>query len=195
MTGRIKKILKKLACVCISILFMTVSAKATLVDSNSIVRDGIEYYIQTDKSVYDLGESVEMLYRITNLGVEDVTFGFKYQQQCSFEVWDGETRIWYWPGRVNPAGSGFTLQPGEFKEYFKDWDMIDYSGILINPGIYDVTGALMRLAPGYEDRYVPVSVQIEVIPEPATILLLGLGVLLLKARRYCPLTLSCRRWK
>ncbi|MCX5637494.1 MAG: hypothetical protein NTX52_07355 [Planctomycetota bacterium] len=33
-------------------------AKATLVNSNSIIEDGIEYYIQTDKSVYELGEGV-----------------------------------------------------------------------------------------------------------------------------------------
>jgi len=28
---------------------------------------GIEYYMQTDKSVYKLGEKVKMLYRVTNL--------------------------------------------------------------------------------------------------------------------------------
>jgi hypothetical protein len=42
-------------------------AGATLVNSNSIVQDDIEYYIQTNKAVYDLGENVEMLYRVTNL--------------------------------------------------------------------------------------------------------------------------------
>ncbi len=36
------------------------------VGSNFVVQDGIEYYMQTDKSVYDLGEDVEMSYRVTN---------------------------------------------------------------------------------------------------------------------------------
>jgi hypothetical protein len=46
-------------------------AKANLVNSNSIIQDGIEYYIQTDKFVYDLGENVEILYRVTNLRDEE----------------------------------------------------------------------------------------------------------------------------
>lgn len=36
---------------------------------------------------------------------------------------------------------------------------------------------------------------VTIIPEPAMMLLFGLGVLLLKARRFFPFTLSCRRWK
>ncbi|MBA7477678.1 hypothetical protein ES707_13092 [subsurface metagenome] len=134
------------------------------VNSNSKVEDGIEYYIQTDKAVYNLGENVEMLYRVTNLGAEDVTFEFAIQQQTYFEVSDNETRIWGWPKLVNPAGSIFTLHPGEFKEYFKEWDMInDNTGALVIPGNYDVTGVL-HYPPSHE-RYVPVSVEIEIITE------------------------------
>ena len=39
-----------------AILITERSAKANLVNSNSIVEDDIEYYMQTDKDVYDLGE-------------------------------------------------------------------------------------------------------------------------------------------
>jgi len=150
------------------ILGMGGMAGGSAVDSNSVVEDGIEYYIQTDRSIYDLGEDVEILYRVTNLSGETVTFEFAYQQQCFFEVWDGETRIWGWPKLVNPAGSGFTLQPGGFKEYFKEWDMIDDNGILISPGIYDVSGELMGSGTG---GIIPesVSVPIQIIPEPAMI--------------------------
>ena len=35
-------------------------AGATIVNPNSIIIDEIEYYVQTDKSVYDLGENVEI---------------------------------------------------------------------------------------------------------------------------------------
>jgi uncharacterized protein YsxB (DUF464 family) len=120
MNAKANKSLKKLICAGISILFITASAKANLVNSNAIVVDGIEYYTQTDKAVYDLGENVEILYRVSNLGIEDITFEFTYQQQCSFEVWDAETRIWWWPREGSPGGSFFTLQPVEFKEYLKD---------------------------------------------------------------------------
>ena len=158
-------------------------------NSNSIIQDGIEYYTQTDKAVYDLGECVEMLHRVTNLRVEPLTFVFGSQQQCSFGVWDGETIIWWWPKLVNPGGSIFTLQPGEFKEFLKDWDMMNDNGtltptddFLVSPGIYYVTGQVWGTT---SDGIIPesVSVPIQIIPEPATFLLLALGSLFLTNRR------------
>ncbi len=145
-------------------------------DSNSIIKDGIEYYFQTDKFIYDLGENVEMLYRVTNLRDANVTFEFAYQQQCSFAVWDAETRIWGWPKYVNPAISSFTLQPGEFEEFSKDWNMInDNTGVLVVPGNYDVFGTLIGSA---SDGTIPesVSVPIQIVPEPSSLLLMGMGL-------------------
>ncbi|MBW8039652.1 MAG: PEP-CTERM sorting domain-containing protein [Planctomycetes bacterium] len=201
--GRIKIILKKLACICISILFMTVSAKATLVDSNSfIVVDNIEYYMQTNKSVYDLGENVEMLYRVTNLGDEDVTLGSVVSDSLAyyeFRIMQDGIQIWSYPYLSVVLGfTAFHLGPYESKEGQTIWNMMNDNGTLptdddfpVNPGIYDVIGELDLIS----GERVPVSVSIEIIPEPATILLLGLGVLLLKRRRFCPPTLSCLRWK
>jgi hypothetical protein len=112
MTGRIKKILKKLACVYISILLMTVSAKATLVDSNSIVEDGIEYYIQTDKAVYDLGGNVEILYRVTNVSTDPIDIGMVLRGPWVdfFVTADDNTDIWQyvrippmWLGNASPG--------------------------------------------------------------------------------------------
>jgi hypothetical protein len=183
MSKEAKKNLKKLICAGISILFITASAKATLVNSNSIVQDGIEYYIQTDKAVYDLGENVEILYRVTNLSDEAVMFVFAYQQQCFFEIWDDETRIWGWPKLVNPAFSDFTLQRGEFKEFLKDWDMMNDNytlepsdDFLVSPGIYDVSGQLMgSTSDGIISEFV--SVPIQIIPEPSTLGLLWMGLM------------------
>jgi hypothetical protein len=192
MNVKAKKILKNLICAGLSILFITASAKATLVNSNSIVQDGIEYYTQTNKFIYELGENVEILHRVTNLSDEPLTFVFAYQQQCHFEVWDGVTRIWGWPKLVNPAGSGFTLRPGEFKEFLIDWDTMNDNGTLeldddfsVSPGIYDVLGRLMG---GTSDGIIPesVSVPIQIIPEPTTFLLLGSGLIAM---------LSCRKRK
>jgi len=175
MSGEANKSLKNLICAGIVTLALAGYAKANLIDSNSIVLDGIEYYMQTDRPVYDLGEDVEILHRVTNLRDEPLTFVFAYQQQCFFEIWDGETRIWGWPKLVNPAGSGFTLQPGEFKEFLKDWDMMNDNGTLepgddffVSPGVYDVSGQLMGST---TDGIIPesVSVSIEIVPEPAMI--------------------------
>jgi hypothetical protein len=46
------------------------------VDSNSIIKDGVEYYIKTDKTIYDLSENVNILYRVTNLTDETVSLGW-----------------------------------------------------------------------------------------------------------------------
>jgi hypothetical protein len=162
---------------------------ATPVNSNSIIEDGIEYYMQTDKSIYDLGESVEMLFRVTNLGEDDVTFHFNDQVQYYFTVKQDENLIWYVPKAGAPMTSFFVLQPNGYKEYSETWDMINENGtpslpdddFPATPGDYEVTGSLhpVLLAQQDKDRYVPVSVQIEIIPEPATILLFGLSGFLL----------------
>jgi len=74
MSGEEKKRMKRVVCAGIVTLALAGCAKANLVDSNSIVQDGIKYYLQTDKAVYSLGENVEILYRITNLRDEEWRF-------------------------------------------------------------------------------------------------------------------------
>jgi len=141
----------------------------TPVNSNSIVEGCIEYYMQTDKSVYRLGENVEMLYRVTNLGDEDVTFWFGNLQQCYFEVNDGETLVWGWPKQTQPAISCFTLGPGQWASYYKLWSMLSDSGVLIIPGTYYVSGELISASveTSCTDGVLrePVSGGIEVLPE------------------------------
>ena len=183
MNGEAKKSLKSLICTGLVILAVVIPAKATLVNSNSIIVDDIEYYTHTNKSVYDLGESVDILHRVTNLRDEPLTFVFGYQQQCHFEVWDTETRIWWWPKHFSPAFSSFTLQPGEFKEFLKDWDMMNDNGtfgtdddFMVGPGIYYASGQVWGST---SDGIIPesVSVSIEIIPEPSTLGLLGMGLI------------------
>ncbi len=164
---------------------------ATLVNSNSVVEDGIEYYIQTDKSVYNLSEDVEMLYRVTNLtenpvdieGVLDCEYGWAH-----FIITDDDNNeIWQWLHGPPPCDwITLHLNPNESKEYQKIWDMMNDNGTYqydddfpIGPGLYNIMGELFRDG-GYER--VPVSVPIEIIPEPATILLLALGSLFLRKR-------------
>jgi hypothetical protein len=67
-----------------AVLFLLPVCASATVNSNSIIQDDIEYYIQTDKSVYNLGEDVEMLYRVTNLRSEDVEFYFPNSPAWNF---------------------------------------------------------------------------------------------------------------
>ncbi len=171
---------------------LALPAQATLVDSNSIIQDGIEYYFQTDKSIYDLGENVEMLYRVTNLGDEYIQFHFGNSLMHDFGVTDISTmqEIWRltyvdtsWAARIPDS---FILQPGQSQEFNRIWNQTTDSGttdlsddIPIGTGNYEVTGMLFY---GYTHDgryegpyYVPVSVQIDIIPEPATVVLLAAG--------------------
>jgi len=145
----------------------------TPVNSNSILKDGIKYYMQTDKSIYHQGENVEMLYRVTNLRGEDVIFRFYDRVQYYFLVTSGGDPTWFAPKAGLPALSSFVLHPDGSNEYTETWNVIDENGtpwtpgddFVALPGPYDVTGSLSDfLFEEDKDKYLPVSVQIEIVP-------------------------------
>lgn len=160
-------------------------ARATPVDSNSIIQDGIEYYIQTDKFVYDLGENVEMLYRVTNLRQEDVTFSFPGTPEWNFWVEKDGENIWTAVEGWWLIGSGFTLAPSEYKEYPFEWDMRDAEDNLVNIGEYDVIGGLDGGTSIHSKDYdfTRVSVPITIVPEPCSLALFTVGLSILMSRR------------
>lgn len=163
-------------------------AMATL-NSNSTVEDGIEYYVQTDKSVYNLGENVEMLYRVTNLRDEDVTFGFPHSPVWNFWVKRDEEYIWRAINGWYAKPTEFTLSPGESKEFpaFSSpyvWDMRDNENNLVTVGGCSVIGGFHAGSEGYE--YSKVAVPIQIIPEPATLLLLTIGAVWIRVVKRKP---------
>jgi hypothetical protein len=149
-------------------------------NSNSIILDEIEYYIQTDKSVYNLGENVEMLYRVTNLRDESVTFGFPHYPGYQFLVEKDGEQIWDAPKGWLQVPTGLRLLPGETREFPNDyappliWPMRDNENNLVDLGTYNVIGGLY----GYD--YTKVAVPIDIVPEPSSFLLLALGMFLKK---------------
>jgi hypothetical protein len=163
------------------------AARANLVDSNSIIQDGIEYYIQTDKFVYDLGENVEIVYRVTNLRDEEWRVdGFFPIRDIIVTAREGEVfnEIWNWSwDKFHHMGPiFFQLEPGEAAEISGVWPQIDLNGSVyiedhtqVPPGIYRTIGIIIP-------THSIIAVDITIIPEPATSVLLGLGFVKLLIR-------------
>jgi hypothetical protein len=157
------------------------------VNSNSKVEYGIEYYIETDKAVYDLGEDLGLLFRMTNLTDKEWELRWGGPGRDIVVEADGEAGAlwaWSWWIVVDTGPRSIRLQPGESWEIVDVWPQLDYGGIPdpeggvpAAPGTYTVTGS-------FEPMEVSVSVNITIVPEPATIVLLCGGVLFVKKRPF-----------
>lgn len=165
-------------------------AGATLVNSNSIIKDNIEYYMQTDESVYHLGDTVEMFYSATNLGPAEVTIGWVAADPLAhytFEVRRCGVQIWRYNYLSTVFGfEPFTLGPYESRSFQTTWNLMYNNGtpwnldddFPVSPGTYAAIGQL-DLVPSPKCNRVPVSVCLQVVPEPATIFLLAFPALIL----------------
>jgi len=163
------------------------------VNSNSKVEYGIEYYIETDKTVYDLGEHFEFLYKVTNVTNENVVIGCSQAPELNVMIQNSEEEtvgqlIWL----LLPRPSAVHLAPGESRVLSGySSDITDPAGHppgdYLEPGNYHVVGIIYNQAWNlyHQGNPVPteIAVEIMIIPEPGTALLLGLGSLGLLRRR------------
>lgn len=189
MNGEAKKRLKKLIFAGISILFITASAKATFVDANA-VDEGLEYYIRIDKGVYDLEENIEMLCRVTKVGdgIFNVAELGIYSIRLELTRPEGDTLFSpYFGPPFGPMPPGLpdivTLNPGEHIErqyditsrrWGTDWEWVEEPFTTL--GQYSISSKYLTfIFPGEPASLKPDALDFEIIPEPATVLFLGLG--------------------
>ncbi len=177
------KILTVLVAAMLALAGTAREARATLV-SNSVEKDGIEYYIQADEAVYNLGEEVEMLFRITNWRDEEWSIsGLHPIRDIFVEAEEGENfnQIWYWTwNKPGPAGPVvLRLQPDESVELDGIWPQIDLKGTIdpiddtsVSPGLYRISGVC-------HPTDTSVAVDITIIPEPGSLALFMAGLALL----------------
>ncbi len=128
----------------------------------------LQYVIETDKSIYNLGEEVHALHRITN--PFDVSVDISLFQSPGFDLWvvQDEEKIWSYQQWFFPVIWSKTIDPGETLEYNYTWDMMDYDDNPVAPGEYEVVGVVYGGGPS-------VSTPITIIPEPGTLLLMLMG--------------------
>ena len=179
-----KKMFIKLAM--LIILVGSTGGKANIVPVNAsyLVQDGIEYYIQTDKTFYNLGEEVEILFRVTNLRDEDVKIYCSQASELNLMVQrNGETVWTLFHGGVGYS-PGVSLSPGEFEMLpVFNWDMKDDGGKPLEPGTYDVLGVMYNHGWNYyyHGNYSPteIGVGMNIVPEPSSIVLFVAGAAVL----------------
>ncbi len=131
-------------------------AQESVQNSVSAEENGIEYYLEADKSSYRLGESVNILFRVTNNTEEVKDLGTVYNcEYCIRQLTitlDGK-EVWRTCRIPPPCGQKeFRLNPRESWEYTEAWNMVNDNGTLEpdddfpigHKGIYKVTGRLQN---------------------------------------------------
>jgi len=186
-----KRAIITVAAVVVLVGAMEGRANLVPVNSNSVIEDGIEYYIETDKVVYDLGEDVEILYRTTNLRDEQLRIQGGPIMDIVVQAKEGENgrelwkRSWFKAGSTGPAV--LVLEPGESGEISDIWRQRDWNGtpeieddFQVLPGTYRVSGVLRGGVPGGEFIDGRITLDITIVPEPGSLGLFAFGVLFLK---------------
>ena len=167
----------KTKAIIIMLVLLSVVSLSLATNSNSIIDNDIEYYIQTDKSVYNLGEDVEMLFRVSNLIDEDIRFDYMGPlMDFIVEEDNGEyfTEIWHWSwDQIYPDGPRvFWLLANESVELDGVWPQINLNGSVeiedhtpVPPGTYRISGL-------FTPTDISVAVDVTVIPEPGSLSLM-----------------------
>ena len=180
----------------VSIIIMILGTASSLANaeivSNSMVVDDIEYYMQTDDSIYNLGEDIEMLFRVTNLREEDVTIFCSREPEFDFFVQQNGQTVWSLIDWFKWYSPGVEILAGEFEEWIYTWDMIGNDENPVGIGTYNVVGVMYNEPWNdyYYGSYTPseVAVEITIVPEPCSLALFTAGIVYLRKRK--PLTVQ-----
>ncbi len=126
--------------------------------------NGLQYTLTADKSVYKVGEAVNLTYTSTNTSTQPITDVIGLPNVFA-TVTQGNQVIWRTPALVGTGGAGFgpssSIPPGASSTYQATWPQtIGTSGTQAAPGQYAITATLNDTAIGQPTN----PIQITIVP-------------------------------
>jgi hypothetical protein len=131
---------------------------------------GVAYSLETDRSAYILGETVRIVYRITNKTAGVLDLGTV--PDCAYcthqlSITRNSEDIWQNCRVIPPCGfREFRLDPNASWEYSVDWNMVNdrqtlepEDDVLVDPGVYHLSGELNSFS---DQKRIPVSVTVKI---------------------------------
>jgi len=165
--------------------------------ASAVLTGTIAIELETDKTGYQLGEEVHIVYRVSNMS--DCTAEWSFAETPGWDVWAFEnptdlsmeellleqepiwTAVWIFTG---PGGYG--QEAGEIMEMDFVWDLSDIQGNPVLPNEYELVAVVYGSVGSSCGASLDLSnahVHIAVVPEPSALGLLGWSGLLLARRR------------
>ena len=119
------------------------------INSDSTSYSLVQYQLNTDTLVYNLGEPIKIVFQITTSFVFDETFVYTFQfttqEQFGVNIYRDSTLIFHHPKNLTFEPSGFELYTvGERKTFTFKWDQTDDFRQQVAPGEYIIEAFLLE---------------------------------------------------
>jgi hypothetical protein len=111
----------------------------------AVTRGDLVYTLSSDKVEYGAQERVNLTFKITNVGKDDVKFTFASAEQFGFTVRRGATEIAKWSSgkTLAPESLDVVVVPGTSLVFQTLWLQDDTNKRPVAPGRYDITAILL----------------------------------------------------
>lgn len=147
----------------ILLAFITNSIQAQ--NSYSKVVNGLKFYVQTDKSEYTAGQEVKMIYKITNMTTQPITYTLPQSPVWNFWVKKDDAIVWQSVEMAAAVMTKLTIKPGETKTFPENtpviWNMQDKNGAAIGSDKYEVIASLQGAQGKFDFSKVSVTITVK----------------------------------
>ncbi len=108
---------------------------------------GLDFAVCTEKDRYELGESIDITFTVTNIDGQPRTFSFNTSQRYDISVFKATELQWNWANQLffTPTQGTETLGPGESFQFAQTWDQSTNPPMVptvVGLGDYKIIGTL-----------------------------------------------------